>query len=93
MKTAPVSPQPPSSGPWWHYKLVWMVWAGPVIVVVAAVASFGLAVGHPDELVTVQPIERSLTPAHTARNHAATGAAMSRRPDIAPPSSVSHPPR
>jgi uncharacterized protein len=67
---APAMANAQSSGPWWKYKLVWMVWAGPALVVVASVVSFGLAAGKSDEVVSTSGAH--LTPARTARNHAAT---------------------
>jgi uncharacterized protein len=68
----------PTSGPWWKYKLVWMVWAGPALVVVASLLSFGLAAGKPDDVVTAPGAH--LTPARTARNHAATSRELPHAP-------------
>ncbi|MHB8947518.1 MAG: FixH family protein [Rhodoferax sp.] len=77
--------------PWWKFGYVWLVVAGPAIVVVAAIFTFYLAVTRPDELVSAdyyrQGIEinktldaaqaASLAPALQARNHAQTGVAPS----------------
>ena len=38
--------------PWWKFGHVWMVFAGPAIVVVASFITLYLAVTRPDELVT-----------------------------------------
>ena len=43
---------PESSAPWWKFGYVWMVFAGPAIVVVAGFVTFYLAVTRPDEVVT-----------------------------------------
>lgn len=74
--------------PWWKFGYVWLVVAGPAIVVVAAIFTFYLAVTRPDQLITEdyyrQGIEinktlgddaqaASLAPAIQARNHAQTG--------------------
>lgn len=78
-----------SSGPWWKFGHVWMVLAGPALVVVASLVTFYIAMTRPDPVVTEdyyrQGIEinkrsqsagsgsASLAPAIQARNHAATG--------------------
>lgn len=78
-----------SSGPWWKFGHVWMVLAGPLLVVVASFITFYIAVTRPDPVVAEdyyrQGIEinkraggadgnaASLAPAIQARNHAATG--------------------
>lgn len=60
--------------PWWRFPYVWLVLAGPVAVVVAAVATAVIAVRGADTVVS----ERSFTPAVQGRNHAATLAAQPR---------------
>ena len=79
---------PRSTGPWWKFGLVWMVVAGPAIVVVAGFVTLYLAVTRPDPVVSQdyyrQGIEinnrtnpevfpAGLAPAVQGRNHAATG--------------------
>lgn len=72
---------------WWHYGHVWMVFAGPAVVVVAALVTAWIAMGHPDPVLsedyyqkgldinkTLQA-DKALLPALTGRNHAATPAA------------------
>lgn len=73
--------------PWWKFGYVWLVIAGPVLVVVAGFVTLYLAISRPDPVVSEdyyrQGIEinktlgdnpASLAPAIKARNHAATGA-------------------
>lgn len=60
--------------PWWRFGMVWLVIAGPALVVVAGFATLALALRHPDPVIstpqaTVSPAEM---PAVQARNHAAT---------------------
>lgn len=81
-ETHPVAPSPP----WWTFGYVWLVLAGPVIVVIAGFVTLYLAVSRPDPLVnqdtyrkgiesrqTLTTDPASLAPAVQARNHAATG--------------------
>lgn len=70
--------------PWWKHGFVWLVIAGPVLVVLASVATFVVAARGSDLLVRQdsyragaeihrQPArERALLPALQGRNHAAT---------------------
>lgn len=81
-----VSPEP--RAPWWKFGHVWLVLAGPVVVVIAGFVTFYLAVSQPDPMVTEDYYRKgmeinqtlakdgtasSLAPAVQARNHAATG--------------------
>ncbi|MBG6076677.1 FixH family protein [Polaromonas sp. CG_9.11] len=71
--------------PWWKFGHVWMVFAGPAVVVVASFITLYLAIKIPDPVVTsygqgtqpsaVKPEASStnMAPAMQARNHAATG--------------------
>jgi hypothetical protein len=71
------------SAPWWQFGHVWLVVAGPLIVVIASLFTFYLAYAGMDALVTeadfppggrsVQSQPSNLAPAIQARNHAATG--------------------
>lgn len=90
----------PSSGPWWRYGHVWLVLAGPALVVVASFITFYIAVTRPDPVVAVDyyrqgieinqrqagtaPPPASLAPAIQARNHAATGLAPQAPSDTKP---------
>lgn len=73
--------------PWWKFGHVWLVIAGPAIVVVAGFVTFFIAARQPDPVVredyyrkgieinqTLQDAESSMSPALKARNHAATPA-------------------
>jgi uncharacterized protein len=74
--------------PWWKFGHVWLVIAGPVIVVVASFITLYLAITRPDPVISedyyLKGIEinktsgtsvqdASLAPAVQARNHAQTG--------------------
>lgn len=68
-----------SPAPWWKYGLVWMVIAGPLVVVVAAVFTAVLAFNSNDVIVSDNDPKtaalanyRSMVPAQTASYHAAT---------------------
>jgi hypothetical protein len=79
----------PAAPPWWTFGHVWLVIAGPVIVVIAGFVTLYLAISTPDPVVSEdyyrQGIEinrrggdasanpGALAPAIQARNHAATG--------------------
>ncbi len=89
--SAPIAPQP-----WWKFGHVWLVIAGPVVVVIAGFVTLYLAVRTPDPVVTPdyyrQGIEINKTlqapdireaPAMQARNHAATGTLPPVRPAAA----------
>lgn len=72
--------------PWWKFGYVWLVVAGPALVVVASFVTLYLALTRPDPLVsedyyregieinkTLDKSPASLAPAELGRNHAATG--------------------
>jgi len=67
--------------PWWKFGHVWMVFAGPAVVVVASFITLYLAIKIPDPVVTsygqeskaAVPASGNMAPAMQARNHAATG--------------------
>ena len=82
---------PTSSPPWWKFGHVWLVIAGPAVVVVASFITVYLAVFGKDPVVdedyyrkgieinkTLQADPASLAPAMQAQNHAATGVRDSR---------------
>ncbi len=74
-----------TSQPWWKFGHVWLVIAGPAIVVVASFITLYLAITRPDPVVTEDYYRKgieinknlgntaSLAPAAQARNHAQTG--------------------
>ena len=69
---------PPAPGrPWWRFGMVWLVIAGPALVVLAGLFTTWLAVSHVDPVIMDAPVpsteqEASRAPALKARNHAAT---------------------
>jgi hypothetical protein len=84
--------QPVSSGQWWKFGHVWMVFGGPAIVVVASFFTLYLAVTRPDPVIDQDYYQKGLdinkslnasnmAPSDDARNHAATGVP---RPKAAP---------
>ncbi len=88
-----------STAPWWKFGYVWLVLAGPALVVVASFVTLYLALSRPDPLVSRDYYRQgininqtlgdaataaSLAPAVQARNHAQTGV-------LAPPQAVHKP--
>lgn len=83
------------SGPWWKYGHVWLVLAGPAVVVVAGIATAVIAMNGADPVVDkeyyqkgisinqeLRHAEKSLAPANAARNHTSTPDAD--LPDLSP---------
>jgi hypothetical protein len=84
MQTQPTDIQ--QSLPWWRYGHVWLVLAGPLIVVVACFVTAFIAFRHPDPVLAQDYYRRGLNinqtlaaqqaqqlaPALQARNHVAT---------------------
>ena len=75
----------PAAAPWWKFGHVWLVLAGPLVVIVAGFITLWLARSRPDPVVaedyyqrgidinkTLEHPEKSLAPAMKGRNHAAT---------------------
>jgi uncharacterized protein len=73
-----------TSRPWWRFPHVWLVVAGPAIVVVASFVTFYLAARSADPVLSTSADSQtnaahgpnadiSQAPAMQARNHAATG--------------------
>jgi hypothetical protein len=62
--------------PWWRFGMVWLVIAGPAVVVVASFITLRLAIVHGDPVISEPPVQTqydaSHAPAVKARNHAAT---------------------
>ncbi|WP_396433543.1 nitrogen fixation protein FixH [Limnohabitans sp.] len=73
--------QNPREGlPWWRFGLVWMVFGGPAVVVVAGFSTLYIAIVNPDPVIKATPRtamqeRQGIThvPAMQGRNHAATG--------------------
>lgn len=72
--------------PWWKFGHVWLVVAGPAVVVVASFITFYLASAGSDSVVdenyyrkgieinqTLKDVPAGLEPAVKARNHVGTG--------------------
>ena len=67
--------------PWWRHGMVWLVVGGPLVVVVASVATLLIAVAYPDPVLPVRgPASEAQQPAVQARNHAATPPRSADRP-------------
>ena len=84
MKTNTVNEQ--GTPPGWKFGHVWLVIAGPAVVVVAGITTLFIAVLHPDPVLAgdhfkraeasagTQVVRPALAPAMQGRNHAATAA-------------------
>jgi uncharacterized protein len=71
--------------PWWKFGHVWLIVAGPLLVVLASFFTLYLAIKTPDPVIddyyrkgmeinkTLDAQRDALAPAIQARNHAATG--------------------
>lgn len=59
--------------PWWRHPMVWLVIGGPLVVVVASMATLVIAISHPDPVLSrSSESSQAQQPAVQARNHAAT---------------------
>lgn len=83
----PKPAHPDDGKPWWKFAHVWLVFAGPAIVVVAGLVTAYIAMSKPDPVIDpdyyrhgleinqrMSDSQKSLAPAVTGRNHAATPA-------------------
>jgi len=79
--------QSPKSKAWWRYGYVWLVIAGPSVVVAAGFYTLWLAISSPDPVLSenyyqqgmeinrnLENQSKKLLPALKGRNHAATPA-------------------
>jgi hypothetical protein len=82
-----------SPRPWWSFGHVWLVIAGPLVVVLASFMTFYLAAHGQDPVLTESSVEAQrdnadaqtrLAPAMQARNHAATGSVPPPAPQTKP---------
>ena len=71
--------QPPSMNsqptlPWWRVGMVWLVLAGPAIVVVAGIVTVVIAIQGADPVLSTQGqgTAKATAPAGQARNHVVT---------------------
>jgi hypothetical protein len=81
---SPSTPEAADTTPWWRVKMLWLVLGGPIVVVIASFITLGLAITHPDPVLSTAPVPsaddaadgkavmESQLPAQQARNHAAT---------------------
>jgi hypothetical protein len=81
-----MSEQSSQNQPWWRHGYVWLIIAGPALVVVAAVVTAVIAIRGQDPVIDPDYYQKGLNinktlsddqrrqmmPALTARNHAAT---------------------
>jgi len=87
MSASSLTKAEPDSQPWWKYGHVWLIIAGPAVVVIAGFVTLWLALARPDPVLaedyyqrgldinkTLKNAESSMTPATKGRNHAATPA-------------------
>ena len=75
MVTPNLSSTPAAAVPWWRVGMVWLVIAGPVAVIVAAVATAVVAVRGAEPVLSAEEAGRFADrPAVQGRNHAATDA-------------------
>jgi hypothetical protein len=80
MKPNNVRLEPGPRLPWWRIKMVWVVLAGPAIVIVAGLATAFIAVRGADEVVPHEEGGRFADkPAVQGRNHAPTARDGERR--------------
>ena len=68
-----MDPRPDTAIRWWRVRMVWLVIAGPVLVVLAGAATAILALQDADTVVrdASRTTAASQAPAVQARNHAA----------------------
>lgn len=74
MSAQPYTPGSATVGPaspWWRHGMVWLVVGGPLVVVLASVATLLIAITHPDPVLQVRAPSTAQQPAVQARNHAA----------------------
>lgn len=92
VKNSPPSPLP-DVRPWWKEPYVWMVIAGPVSAVFACAVTAVYILQGPDAVVSenayqegldmsrqIQVARPPMQPAHTGRNHSATGGRKDAQP-------------
>lgn len=83
----------PEERPWWKEPYVWMVIAGPLSAVIACAITAAYILRGPDAVVSesqyregvlimreIQAASAQMQPAHTARNHSATGGVADAKP-------------
>jgi hypothetical protein len=82
----------PMSKPWWKFGYVWLVIAGPAVVVVASIATVCIALAYPEILVAEDyyrqgiEINKTLAQAQRDRSKALMPAMQGRNHVATPPS-------
>lgn len=66
--------------PWWRHGLVWLVIGGPLLVVLAGLATLAIALAYPDPVLPLRAQAPAQQPAVQARNHAAAAVVKDRSP-------------
>lgn len=75
MTSADPSKTAPTGEPWWRVGMVWLVLAGPLVVVVAGITTFVIAIKGAEPVLSQDDGRRFADrPAVQGRNHAATPA-------------------
>lgn len=78
--TAPKLPAGSQPTPWWKVPHMWMVVGGPLVVVVAALATFVIAVRNPDPVLNKNDYERDLAAAQKLEGQAKADALAGMQP-------------
>lgn len=58
-------PKPDTTQPWWKEPYAWLVFGGPLVVVVAAIYTAFIAMDNPDPLIDRSALRQSGTTAST----------------------------
>ena len=66
--------------PWWKVPHMWMVVGGPLLVIVAGLATFAIAVKYPDPVLNKADYERDLAAAQALEGQARLDALAKMQP-------------
>ena len=73
MTATPTDRQTQPGSPWWHHRMMWLVFGGPFVVVVAAIVTAVIAVRGADVVLHHDEVpDRVTIPAEQGRNHVAS---------------------
>lgn len=70
MQADKTTSQRPTPEPWWRVPHMWLVVGGPLVVVVAAIATAVIAVKNPDPVLDKSAFERDLQAAQALQGQA-----------------------